>query len=391
MSGMRDMLLVARREASERARSRAFLVSTGITMLLVVAAIVVSQIVVSGDESYRVAIAGDRSPALVAALGNAASVRGATVETMSVAGIDEARMAVTDGDADGAVVGADTVIVRARGSTIEGILAEALTRVRLVERLEGAGLTESVILEAASIDIEATEPAADEANEELGLIVVVLLFMVITIYGQWVLLGVLEEKSNRIVELLLSSTTVRSLLGGKIVGIGILGLVQMAVLLAMGLGAAGAIDTIDLPAASYTTAAWSVVWFVLGFGFYAALFAAAGALVSRTEDVQSASMPVLFTLLIGYFVSLSLIVPQPDATISRVLSLLPPIAPIAYPGRLGQGVPLWELLAGAALTVAGIVAVVRVAARVYAGGILLSGGKIKLRRAWKAAGELAGR
>jgi ABC-2 type transport system permease protein len=250
------------------------------------------------------------------------------------------------------------------------------------------GLDPSILLEAADITVQATHPTDDGATA-VGFIAVVLLFTVITIYGQWVLLGVLEEKSNRIVELLLSSTSVRSLLTGKIIGIGLLGLLQLAVLLLLGLGAAALAGTVDLPASTYPTAAWSVVWFILGFGFYAALFAAAGSLIARTEDAQAAATPVAMIGLVAYLVSFAVILPSPDSLTSRLLSLIPPIAPIAYPARLGQGVPAGELLLGVAVTVIGTVLVIRIAARIYAGGLLSSGGRVKLRQAWKAAGELA--
>jgi ABC-2 type transport system permease protein len=93
--------------------------------------------------------------------------------------------------------------------------------------------------------------------------------------------------------------------------------------------------------------------------------------------------------LVAYLVTFTVILPSPDSLTSRLLSLLPPIAPIAYPARLGLGVPAGELLLGVAVTVIGTVLVIRIAARIYAGGLLSAGGRVKLRQAWKAAGELA--
>ncbi|MEX1207590.1 MAG: ABC transporter permease [Acidimicrobiia bacterium] len=383
----RATYLVAKREATERAKSRVFVVSTAVTLLMVAVSIVITALVSGSETTYRVVVAGENPPgvgqALVASAPDNASVEVATADDS-----DSALRAVANGDADGAIIGRDTIVVRSANSGIADLLTTALTQARLIERLGAGGLDPSVLLEAADITVQATDPTDDGASA-VGFITVVLLFTVITIYGQWVLLGVLEEKSNRIVELLLSSTSVRSLLTGKIIGIGLLGLLQLAVLLLLGLGAAALVGTIDLPASTYPTAAWSVVWFILGFGFYAALFAAGGSLVARSEDAQAATTPVAMVGLVAYLVTFTVILPSPDSLTSRLLSLLPPIAPIAYPARLGLGVPAGELLLGVAMTVIGTVLVIRVAARIYAGGLLSSGGRVKLRQAWKAAGELA--
>jgi len=230
------------------------------------------------------------------------------------------------------------------------------------------------------------------AVEGIAVTAVVLLFLVITTYGQWVLLGVLEEKSTHVVEQVVSSTSVRSLLAGKVIGIGMLGIGQLAVLIVAAVLAGSVFELFALPSATYATAAWSVVWFLLGFAFYAVMYAAAGSLVSRTEDAQAATMPIALFSVAAYLVAFSVVLPNPESTVSRIVSLLPPVAPIAFPARIAFGqAPVWELLLGVALTMAAIAVVVRLAARVYAGALLGAGSRMKLRQAWRAAGELAAR
>jgi ABC-2 type transport system permease protein len=185
--------------------------------------------------------------------------------------------------------------------------------------------------------------------------------------------------------------SVRALLAGKVIGIGLLGIGQLLLLVAVGLGTGAALDAFTIPSSTLPTAVWSLVWFVLGFAFYAVLYAAAGSLVSRSEDAQTAAMPVALLSVAAYLGTFGVMY-EPDSMVARLVSLLPPMAPIAYPARIAAGVvPWWEICLGLLITIGAVIAVVRLAARIYAGALLAQGGRIKLRRAWRAAGELAGR
>ena len=119
--------------------------------------------------------------------------------------------------------------------------------------------------------------------------------MSLAVYGQWVISGVVEEKNNRVVELLLSTVQPRHLLAGKVIGIGLLGLGQLALVagLAAALLAAGAFDA---PKSLGGNVALVVPWFALGFALYAVAYAAAGALASRQQNADTAGQPVTYTL-----------------------------------------------------------------------------------------------
>ena len=218
---------------------------------------------------------------------------------------------------------------------------------------------------------------------------VVLLFIVISSYGQWVLIGVLEEKSTRVVELVAAAIPIRRLLAGKVLGIGLLGLAQMLLLVGIGLGAGLTLDVFDLPATAVATAVWSIVWFLLGFALYAVINAAAGSLVSRQEDAQAAAMPIGLTAVAVYLMTFMVIVPQAESTAATVLSLLPPVAPIAFPARIALGAAApWEIALGVVLTLATVYGVILLAARVYAGALLQTGARIKWRQAWRSARDV---
>ena len=394
MNGLRSTWMVAMREATERARSRAYLVSTAFTLLIVGVLIGIVVLTDQGPASYQVGLVGNVPSALPGTISAAATAGDALVSVTGYPDEAAARAAIEDGTIDGAVIGDDTVVVRVMGrSPVEPILESALRQARFLQALTDAGIDPARLVDNGTISVESTAPPDNSSDEAVAMISIVLLFLVITTYGQWVLLGVLEEKSTRVVEQLVSSTSVRSLLAGKVIGIGLLGFAQLALLIVVGLGAGSAFDLFVLPTSTYATAAWAVVWFVLGFAFYAVLYAAAGSLVSRSEDAQTAAMPVALFGVAAYLVAMFVVLPtEVDPGVARIVSMLPPVAPIAFPARIAAGgVPLWESLLGAAITLATVVFVVRLAARIYAGALLAQGSRIKLRQAWKASGELAGR
>ena len=393
MSAIRSTYLVAWREATERARSRAYIVSTVFTLLLVGGLMATVVLTETGPTTYHVGRSGDSPPVLVASIDAVATSTDILVIQEQYSDPAAARRAVADGTIDAAVIDDDTIVVQSPdGSAIEAILTTALRQARLADRLDALGVDPADIADPGAISVVATDEPKDDAGEGVALVTVVLLFLVITTYGQWVLLGVLEEKSTHVVEQVVSSTSVRSLLAGKVIGIGLLGLGQLAVLIAAAVVVGGLLDLFDLPSATYATAAWSLLWFLLGFAFYAVMYAAAGSLASRSEDAQTATMPIALFSVAAYLVALSVVLPNPESTASRIVSLIPPIAPIAFPARIGfGGVPLWEILLGVVITAAAIAVVVRLAARIYAGAILTAGGKVKLRQAWRASAELAGR
>jgi ABC-2 type transport system permease protein len=129
-----------------------------------------------------------------------------------------------------------------------------------------------------------------------------------------------------------------------------------------------------------------LVWFVLGFAFYAAGYAVAGSLVSNNEDAQNASFPLTLLLMAGYFVSTSALSGGGDNLLLQVLSIVPPFSPLVMPLRQVSGdAAVWEVALAVILMVAAIAAMLRVGGRVYSGGLLRSGGRAKLRDAFRGS------
>ena len=190
-------------------------------------------------------------------------------------------------------------------------------------------------------------------DETAAFIMTVLLFMSIATYGAMVLSGVVEEKASRVVEVLLARMPARSLLAGKVTGIGLLGLAQIALTALVALVAVTMTDSADIPAVRGGVLAWVVVWFVLGYALYATVFGALGALASRPEDAQSAAGPVSVVLIAGYFVSFAAI-GSPDTAWAKAVSFFPATAPLAMPNRIAMGATTWwEPVLAVAITLRG--------------------------------------
>jgi ABC-2 type transport system permease protein len=312
------------------------------------------------------------------------------------AGVDEQR--VLDVAPANAVLRAGGVDAVLDGDRLTGLHAappEALVRIvdlaaitrRVRDTLQGSGTTEAQ-QEAlvAPVALAALDPGDPNAggNATVAIVMLLLLYGQLFGYGVWVASGVIEEKSSRVVEILLSSIRPRQLLAGKIFGIGALGLLQLAVIGGVAATLASATGAISIPAHAFATIAVALLWFVFGFGFYASLFAAAGSLVSRMEELQNAMVPINLTILGSFFISIGA-VSSPDSTLSRIASFVPFSSALAMPVRIAVGsASLPEAVASLAILAGSIAGLVPLAGRLYAGAVMRIGARVKLRDAWRA-------
>jgi ABC-2 type transport system permease protein len=220
-------------------------------------------------------------------------------------------------------------------------------------------------------------------DETAAVLMTMVLFFAISTYGAMVLSGVVEEKSSRTVEVLLARMPARNLLAGKVAGIGLLGLVQVAATAVVALVATTLTDSFDVPAVRGGVLAWAVVWFVLGYALYATVFGTLGSLASRTEDASSVTGPVTVVLVLAFMVSFAAI-GSADTTWARLVSWFPFTAPLAMPDRIAMGAASWwePVLAGV-LTVATIGGLVRLGGRIYTRAILHTGATLSLAEAWR--------
>jgi len=380
--------LVAVRELIERAKSKAFIFSTAFILLLVVAAIVIPAIVEDdGPGTFELFSSGPLSKTVVDRF--EASSGGDPLLVVSLAADDAAvRAAVEAGTADvGLVVGPELVIASGEPGGSVTLLASVLGFDTALAELEeqGISLADLAPLLNADVPITPLKEGIDPEDATLAFVGVILLYVTILTYGQWVVLGVIEEKSNRVVEVVLGAVQPRHLLAGKVIGIGLLGVGQVIVigLIAFGASAIGG-DAVSIPDAAPTAFLAALLWYIVGFGIYGVMFAAAGALASRQEEAGNAALPFTILLTIGYLVSFSA-VEEPNLVV-RILSFLPPFAPISMQLRMVNGdAATWEVLVSLALAFAMIYGVIRIGERFYRGAVLGQAGKLKWREAWRSA------
>jgi ABC-2 type transport system permease protein len=209
-----------------------------------------------------------------------------------------------------------------------------------------------------------------------------LLYLQLIVYGLAVASGEVEEKSSRVVEVLLAAIPPRALLAGKIAGIGLLGLLQLLLTAVVGLGLGSASGAIELDAGDAGILAVVLVWFLLGYLLWACLYAMAGAIVSRQEDLQSSTTVLTLVLVVSYLVAFPAL-DDPESTVAVVSSLVPLSSPIIMPVRVVvDAAGPAEIIASLALLVVAIGLLVPLGARIYENAILRTGKPLKLREAW---------
>lgn len=392
MTGLRQTWLVALREMRERSRSSAFRAGLAIMLLVVVAAVVVPTMLDDGMVTRDVGVTGTIPEELPRAMVDHAEAVDVTVRVHRYDEASAGEEAVRDGDIDVLVTDARTLAWRGQADErLRAVVTGAIQLVAIRERAAAAGIDpDDLLAVVAPVPIESVElgvvAGRSPDNETAAYIMTVLLLMAIATYGNLVLTGVVEEKSNRVVEVLLARMPARNLLAGKVAGIGLLGFGQFVVTALAALVATMVVDSGDLPAVSGGVLAWVVVWFVLGYALYAMAYGALGSLASRTEDASGVAGPVSTVLIVGYWGAFMVVGKDPESGWSQVVSLFPATAPFAMPGRIALGAaPWWEAVLAAALTIAAIAALVVVAGRLYTGAILHTGPTLKVREAWRGA------
>ncbi len=387
--------LVAAREVRERTRSRVFVIGTAVVLLVVAAAIVVPVLNRGHRGMDRVGIVGSLSAPVEASIVALGPGAGTTVTVVREPTAAAAASAVRSGDLTLAVVDGTRILVRkpfAVGDTSGAALltAEVARVVALQQGLEQAGLSPAAAARLAHpvpLPVQALEPSAAKSTARtVGLYGVILTFVLLSQYGTWVLMGVVEEKANRVVEVLLATMRPGQLLSGKVLGIGLVGFGQAALLVGFALVLAEGVGSPLLQGAAVASVAVALVWVVLAYFLYCWVFAAAGSLAQRQEHVQSLAFPLQLPILVGYLVGLTAIASGDASTFVRVLAYLPPTAPFCMPVLVALGVASWwEVVLAALLTVAATAGVARVATRVYTRAILRTGQRVRLRSVLGAA------
>lgn len=393
LSPVQAVRLVAAREVTMRLRSKAFRISTSVTVVLLIGFAIVMKLVQGGTD-VTIGVSGP-SQALEAPIRASASAVGTTIDVRKV---DEAagRNQVADGDLDAVLVGDGQqirVVVKKKLddklANVLNVLARQLALSQEIVRLGGDPQRVNGAVANATVDVQSLEPPYPYQSQQLalGIIAGILIYMSLLINGQSVAQGVVEEKSSRVVELLLATIKPWQLMAGKVLGIGIVGLIQMGIIGVVGVSFGLAINALTISAsAAFGTVIWLIVWFLLGFVMYSLVFAALAALVSRQEDVGGVTTPALMFVILGYVLGISILPGDPGNRLCEVLSVIPVFAPTLMPMRLAMGgVPAWEATLSVLLVLATIPALVWLSGRIYRNAVVRTGARVKLTDALRPA------
>ncbi len=345
--------LVAEREIGSKLRSKAFLISTGILLLIALAGVLFGGFASQNSDAMPVAVTSETAAAVSALPG---------VEVTEVASRGEAEELVRDGDVDAAVLAGDN----AAGYTIvaledaPGSLVSALSL-----------SPEVVILEPVT-----TNPLL---RYFIAIAFGLVFMMAAATFGGTIAQSVVEEKQTRVVEVLLSAIPARTLLAGKVIGNTVLAMGQILALAAVatiGLIVTGQREVLTTLGAPII---WFAVFFLFGFILLAAMFAAAASMVSRQEDIGSTTTPITMLIMAPYVL---VIVFNDNPLVLTIMSYVPFSAPVGMPMRLFVGeAQWWEPLLSLAILLASCVAAIVVGAKIYENSLLRMGSRVKLAEA----------
>ena len=276
------------------------------------------------------------------------------------------------------------------------VLRDAVRSSLLAMRLEGAGLDPAKISELTSVRVPMEEEVLDDRGRAgggsgkgsiiVGYLVSFLLYMMITLYGQNILRGVLEEKTTRVAEVVVASVRPDILLAGKVIGAGAVGITQQLIWIVSGvliytqrvpMMKAFGIENLpfSLPTIGAGFLAVTLLFYIFGFLFYASLFAAVGAMVSNQEDAQQAAIPVTIILVMSVIFMQPLLL-APSGSMARIMTLVPSASPMLMPLRMSMvDVPAWEVALSLAILAAACAVSIYISARIYRVGLLMYGKK----------------
>lgn len=402
MSGLRDTLVIARRELAERARSRWFVLITLLGPVGMAALVIVPSLLIGDPAGSRIEIldrtAGQRlaqpiKQGLEDAKWRPAIIPADTAEQIEMDRIRDKRingfLIIPPGAVDGELIvyrgdnGSSPVVKSKLNEVIKGVVQSERGR---LAKLSPEQLAE--LLKPTRFDTQQTNGRSEAASGGLSFLIgyalAYILFIVITMYAVSVMRSVVQEKTSRVMELMVATVKPRSLMAGKIIGVGSAGLIQIAVWLTMGaltlayreqiLGALGATGGGPaLPSMSIAEVVTALAFFVLGYFFYASIYAALGAMVSSEQDTQQVQMPVTLLLVAG-IACVTAVSGDPRGITSAVVTTLPFWSALLMPMRvLLGGASAAEVLLSLAILAGSTLLVAAAAARIYRVGVLMYG------------------
>ena len=379
--------LVARREVMVKLTDKSFLIGTAVTLALIVGALAL-QVVLSGHTSTsKIAASSPAAVTMVEKLADQAPALDDSVKVELVRSSSDtaAKSAVEDEDADAwlrqTASGWELTTRESADSSLLTVVQQVV-RADTIDRNADAAGTTLTALEQGS-QVATTQLVGDAKKSQLsdlmGFAFAFLFYIAALTFGITLASSVVEEKQSRIVEIIAGAIPLRQLLAGKIAGNTVLAVGQMAIYVGVALVGLAFTDYSGLIAGVSGTVGWFLAFFLAGFVALSCLWAVAGALASRTEDLQSTQTPVTMLVMLMFFGGLFL-----DGTVRTVASFFPPVSALLMPIRmLDGGVAWWEPLVAMVLLVGFAAVLVLAGERIYRRALMQTGGKLSLKEAWR--------
>ncbi|MCL3818405.1 ABC transporter permease [Aeromicrobium wangtongii] len=361
--------VVAEREITTRVREKSFrygllAMAAGIAVL-----VVLSSLLGGRPTDHTVGVVDQQAAALVSSASELVDRAddGSSAKATSYSSVAAAERAVRDGDVDAALIKTPTGYEVVGDREVDAALSGALTTVATTASIQANAADQGVDLAELESGTAVSERLLDPESEDAGarqataFVFVLLFYLTAVIFGMNIAQSVVQEKESRVVEILAAAVPIRAMLWGKIVGNTALALGQIVVLAVVGVASLALTGETSILSAIGPAVAWYVLFFVLGFVALAGLWAVAGSLASRQEDLQSTTMPGQVILFAPYILAVTA-----GASVKTVVSMLPVVSAMMMPSRMAEGgVPAWQVGVALAVNVVSAVVLVRFAARLY--------------------------
>lgn len=377
--------VVAEREITTRIHEKSYIYSALVMIAGVIATVVLTSLLGGRPTDHTVAVT-DATSADVVSSASAIVDRaddGSSATAKEYASPAAAEDAVRDGDADAALIPTQDGYEVVGDSEIDSTLSAALTSVVSTSALEGNAAQQGIDLQqlqsGSTVSERLLDPESDDAGSRqvVAFVFLILFYITAVTFGMSIAQSVVQEKESRIVEILAAAVPIRAMLWGKIAGNTVLALGQILLLAVVGVGSMLAVGETELLSAIGPAVVWYVLFFVLGFVALAGLWAVAGSLASRTEDLGSTTMPGQIILFAPYLIAV-----VAGETVKTVVSMLPIVSAMLMPSRMAEGgVPAWQVVVALAVNVVGAVLIVRFAARLYERTLMRTERRIGFREA----------
>jgi len=385
-----DVGIIAGREIRERVKGRLFRVGTLIILAAVAAAIVIPKLHSSnsGPTVQKVGIVGSLAPDLRHVVAKTGSRIGDSVSFTSEPSVAAAKAGLRSGRVYLAIVDGSEVLLNEPASQSSSpadptLVQEVADLLGVVNAYRSAGLTDAQATQvsgARPVPVHTLKAGAKPTANGTSVFGLILLFVMLSQYDTWILIGVMQEKSSRVVEVLLATVRPIQLLGGKVLGIGLVALGQATLIVGFALILAAAVGSDLLHGSAPLVLVCQLLWLVLGYAFYCWVYAAGGSTAERQDQVQTLAFPLSIPILVGYIFSLTVAGSGNADLLYKIFAYLPPTAPFCMPVLVSLHlVTWWEFVGSVLITLAATVGMAFFAARIYGRAVLRTGGRVRIR------------